>query len=118
MGHLVAIDPVRRASSVWLAHELLTKLDRDAALPGANGIVVHAGWVYVTNTERAQLLRCPLAGPLPRTRTEVVAERLAGDDLDIDGHAQLTRRRSPAGPARPPHRRSLTVPAPDLNRLL
>jgi hypothetical protein len=88
LGHLVAIDPVQRTSSVWLAHELLTKLDPATALPGANGIVVHGGWVYVTNSERALLVRCPVASDSPADELEVVAERLAGDDLDIDRHGR------------------------------
>jgi len=33
LGHLVAIDPVARTSSVWLAHELLTKLNPETPLP-------------------------------------------------------------------------------------
>jgi hypothetical protein len=89
LGHVVAIDPVRRTSSVWLAHELLTKLDPATALPGANGIVVHGGWVYVTSTERALLLRCPVASNSPADELEVVAERLVGDDLDIDRHGRV-----------------------------
>ncbi|HEY0577019.1 MAG TPA: hypothetical protein VGD73_23190 [Pseudonocardia sp.] len=89
LGHVVAIDPVARTSSVWLAHELLTKLNPDTPLPGANGIAVHQGWVYVTNTERAQLLCCPLASRNPADELEVVAERLAGDDLDIDPHGRI-----------------------------
>ena len=89
LGHLVAIDPVERTSSVWLAHELLTKLNPDTPNPGANGIAVHQGWVYVTSSERAQLLRCPLASNSPADELEVVAERLAGDDLDIDPHGRV-----------------------------
>jgi hypothetical protein len=89
LGHVVAIDPVRRTSSVWLAHELLTKLDPTTALPGANGIAVHGGWVYVTSSERTRLLRCPLASHNPADELEVVAERLAGDDLDIDRHGRV-----------------------------
>jgi sugar lactone lactonase YvrE len=89
LGHVVAIDPVRRTSSVWLAHELLTKLDPATALPGANGIVVHGGWVYVTSTERALLLRSPVASTSPADELEVVAERLVGDDLDIDRYGRV-----------------------------
>jgi len=89
LGHLVAIDPVARTSSVWLAHELLTKLNPETPLPGANGIAVHQGWVYLTNSERAQLLRCPVASPSPSGELEVVAERLAGDDLDIDAQGRI-----------------------------
>jgi streptogramin lyase len=89
LGHVLAIDPVAGSSSVWLAHELLTKVNPDTPLPGANGIAVHEGWVYLTNSERAQLLRCPVASHSPSGELEVVAERLAGDDLDIDAQGRV-----------------------------
>lgn len=84
LGHLVAIDPVEGTSAVWLAHELLGTLARDTPLPGANGIAVHDGWVYVSNSERALLLRCPLASGDPAGELEVVAEHLGSDDFAID----------------------------------
>jgi hypothetical protein len=88
LGHLVAIDPVARTSAVWLAHELLATLARDTPLPGANGIAVHDGWVYITNSERALLLRCP-ASHDPAGELEVVAEQVGADDFAIDPSGRI-----------------------------
>jgi len=89
LGHLVAIDPIAGTSAVWLAHELLGTLARDTPLPGANGIAVHDGWVYVSNSERALLLRSPLASDDPAGELEVVAEHLGADDFAIDPSGRI-----------------------------
>jgi len=84
LGHLVAIDPVAGTSAVWLAHELLGPLEPNSPLPGANGIAVHDGYVYVTNSARALLVRSPLTSDDPAGELAVVAAHLAADDFDID----------------------------------
>jgi hypothetical protein len=90
-GHVLAADPASGTSSVWLAHHLLTKTDPDSPLPGVNGIATRNGWVYLTSSERALLLRCPLTSTHPATDLEVMAERLFADDLDLgpDGRIYL-----------------------------
>ena len=94
-GQVLKTDPAGGSSSVWLSHELLTKADPATALPGVNGVAVHDDWVYLTNTERALLLRCPLDCPDPAARLEVVAERLVAGDLDVapDGQVYLAANR-------------------------
>ena len=89
LGHLVAIDPVAGTSAVWLAHELLGPRERNTSIPGANGIAVHDGCVYVSNSERALQLRCPLNSHDPAGELEVVAEHLAGDDFAIDPSGRI-----------------------------
>lgn len=72
-GLLLAIDPLRGESAVWLAHRTLTCPEPDGPMPGANGIAVHGGWVYVSNTGRALLVRAPLAGADPGKELEIEA---------------------------------------------
>jgi hypothetical protein len=90
-GYVLAADPASGTSSVWLAHQLLTKSHADSPLAGVNGIATRNGWVYLTSSERALLLRCPLNSNQPATDLEVVAERLFADDLDLgpDGRIYL-----------------------------
>jgi sugar lactone lactonase YvrE len=88
-GHVLRADPADGSSSVWLRHQLLTRSDPATPLPGVNGVAVHDGWVYLTNTDRALLLRCPLDCPDPAARLEVVAERLVADDLDVAPDGQI-----------------------------
>ena len=51
-GHVLAANPASGTSSVWLAHQLLTKSDPDSPLAGVNGIATRNGWVYLTSSER------------------------------------------------------------------
>jgi len=89
LGLVLSMDPARGTSSVWLAHELLTKTDPASPLPGVNGIAAGHGWVYLTNTERGLLLRCPTDSTDPAKDLQVVAERLAGDDLDVGSDGRI-----------------------------
>jgi hypothetical protein len=90
-GLVLSIDPRHGTSAVRMQHGLLTGPNPDIPMPGANGIAVHEGWVYVSNTGRGLLLRFPLHGADPAARLEVVAERLVSDDFDIhpDGRIYL-----------------------------
>lgn len=60
-------------------------------MPGANGIAVHDGWAYVSNTGQALLLRYPLTSADPAADLDVIARHLVSDDFDIasDGHVYL-----------------------------
>jgi len=82
-GLVLAIDPAAGTSTVWLAHPRLTGPSPDIPMPGANGIAVRDGWVYLSNTGRGLLLRCPLDSPDPAADLQVVARRLAADDFAV-----------------------------------
>lgn len=88
-GHVVAVDPDSGTSSPWLTHELLSRSKATSPQPGVNGLAVHGGWLYLTNTDRALLLRCPLDRADPAARLEVVAERLVADGLDVAPDGQI-----------------------------
>jgi sugar lactone lactonase YvrE len=83
LGIVLAVDPVRRTSEVWLEHEWLTGPYPDRPMPGANGMAVHQGWVYLSNTGRGLILRCALGGDGDSRAPELVAERLAADDFAV-----------------------------------
>ena len=60
---------------------------------GANGIKAGDGALYVTNTDRALVLRAPLGlDGSPTAALETIAENLRGDDfaLDADGDLYIT----------------------------
>lgn len=83
-GEVVAIDLDRFTAQVVLADDLLTKCSAEPMVPGANGIKADDTSLWITNTDRAIVLRAPLradgsVGPLA-----VVAEHLRGDDLALD----------------------------------
>jgi len=100
-GHLLAadselslvlrIDPRQGPSSVWLKHEVLAGFTPTIPMPGANGITVRDGWVYISNTGQAVLVRCRYNVAEPASPLETVAERLVADDFDVasDGRIYL-----------------------------
>lgn len=79
LGLVLDIDAGSGDSAVWLRDPSLSTPDPNTPMPGANGVAVHQDRVYISNTARALLLRCPLA----RRELEVVAENLAADDFAV-----------------------------------
>ena len=60
-GCILLYDLQTNHSSIWLSHPLLSKIDmQNQFMPAANGIKIHDGSVYVSNTERKLLLTIPL----------------------------------------------------------
>lgn len=91
-GEVIAVDLERFTAQVALSDGLLTKCSAEPMVPGANGIKADDTSLWITNTDRAILLRAELGadgfvGPLA-----VVAEHLRGDDLALDtaGNAYIT----------------------------
>ena len=90
-GEVIAVDLRAFTARVVLADELLAKCSAEPMVPGANGIKADDTSLWITNTDRALLLRADLhadgsVGPLA-----VVAEHLRGDDLalDVEGNAYI-----------------------------
>jgi hypothetical protein len=88
---VLSIDPRRGTSSVWLRHPLLSGFTPTVPMPGANGIAVRNGWVYISNTGQALLLRCPLDVAEPASQLQTIARQLVADDFDVaaDGRIYL-----------------------------
>ena len=90
-GLVLRIDPLRATSSIWLRHPLLDGFTAEQPMPGANGIAVRDGWVYVSSTGRALVARCPVDSTDPAADLETIATHLVADDFDVaaDGRAYL-----------------------------
>jgi sugar lactone lactonase YvrE len=78
---VVTVDMGRGTADVWLRHPWLTPTDAESPLPGINGLALHAGYVFMTCSDRGLILRVPAASQHPAGEIEVVARRLVGDDL-------------------------------------
>jgi sugar lactone lactonase YvrE len=78
--------------SLWLQHDLLTIGSAQSLMPGANGIKVYPNAVYVTNTDRARVLRIAIEPDGSPGAPQTIAERLRGDDFafDRDGAIYIT----------------------------
>ena len=91
-GTVVEIDLAAATSRVVLRHELLGKISDEPMLPGVNGVKLGDGAAWLTNTDRALVLRAGLGDDGFDGSLDVVAEHLRGDDiaLDTDGDLYVT----------------------------
>ena len=90
VGVVIAIDLRTGASHVVVEHETLTKISDEPMLPGANGIKFGTDGLYITNTDRALVLKANLdASGVPTGVVDVVAESLRGDDLAVADNGDL-----------------------------
>jgi len=104
-GRILAID-LREPGrwSTWLTDEILKP--NHPWFPGANGIKIRAGWVWISNSGRRLFLRTPLQpdgrpGPIETAATDILGDDFAvgaSGSLYIATHpAQTVVRLDPAG---------------------
>jgi SMP-30/Gluconolactonase/LRE-like region len=92
-GEVFGIDLDSGGSRRVLSDQRLQKISAEPMLPGANGIKATQDALYITNTDRALVLRAPLdSDGIPVGSVEIVAEHLRGDDLAVasDGNLLIT----------------------------
>lgn len=89
LGQIIAIDVERWSFEILFADTRLGKISDDPMLPGVNGIKCGDGCLYLTNTDRAEVLRAALSPGGEVTGLDVVAENLRGDDLALDQAGRL-----------------------------
>jgi len=89
LGQIIEVNVARWTSRVVLTDERLSKISDEPMLPGANGIKAGDGCLYITNTDRALLLRADLSSSGDVTAISILAEGLRGDDLAVDAIGRL-----------------------------
>ena len=84
-GTIWLVEPAKRAAAPWLRHDLLGPRAPDSRFPAANGVKTFGGAVYVSNSDRALVLRVPF-GPdgMPAAEPAVFADGLVVDDFALD----------------------------------
>lgn len=96
VGAVFALDVKSGKVDTWLKDKQLEKVTENPMLPGVNGIKIHKGHLYLSNTDTKTFLRAPLSSSNTAEYTagkvEVVQEKLNADDFafDEDGSAYLT----------------------------
>lgn len=92
VGTVIEIDLRQASSRVVLQDELLRKCSSEPMLPGANGIKADETSLYITNTDRAIVLKASLGSTGPTGHLVITAEHLRGDDiaLDVAGNVYIT----------------------------
>lgn len=91
LGAVFEVDVPSATVRLALRHSLLGKVSDNPMRPGANGIKLGDGALWITNTDREILLRVPLQnGRVPQdVQVDVVAQHLRGDDLALDSAGNL-----------------------------
>ena len=84
VGGIFSVDLSTGDSHLVLQDPLLAKVSTEPMMPGANGIKRFRDGLYITNTDRALVVRATLdAAGVPTGTVEIVAEQLRGDDLAV-----------------------------------
>lgn len=78
-GRVLAVDQRNPAWSTWVEDARL-RPEREQ-MPGANGIKLHQGWVWISVTDRDAILRAELLPDGRPGELETVAEELRADDF-------------------------------------
>ena len=81
-GVVWQVDLAAKAASVWIEDDLLKRADATNPTPAVNGLKVHDGALYASNTAKQLLVRIPIEDGRAG-RPTVVRERLGIDDFDF-----------------------------------
>lgn len=96
VGSVFALDVKSGKVDTWLKDRQLEKVTENPMMPGVNGIKIHKGHLYLSNTDSKTFLRAELLSSNTTEYTagkvEIVQEKLNADDFafDEDGSAYLT----------------------------
>lgn len=80
-GRIWSYDPATGSIAAWLADPLLTVDPAQAQRPGANGLKLREGFLYISNSSRGALFRLPVADGKPAGALETVATPGPIDDF-------------------------------------
>ncbi len=83
------VDLAHHQATPWLTHELLSKFSSQSSIPGPNGIKVFAGAVFVSNSERATVIRIPVLEQQQAGQPAIYANHLLLDDFTFDEQGHL-----------------------------
>ncbi len=70
--------------SIWLEHDLLKKASSEGQNPGANGVKVKNGFVYISNTEKQTMLKLPINKNSSPGEIKVFHSNVVFNDFEVD----------------------------------
>jgi hypothetical protein len=82
-GVIWEVDVETRSARIWLADDLLARANATNPTPAVNGLKLHGGMVYASNTAKQLLLKIPVMDGRAG-RPEVVLNNIGLDDFDLD----------------------------------
>ena len=94
LGQVYSLNVKSSEVQVWVQDKILAKVTDNPMMPGVNGIKVHKGHLYLSNTDAHLFLRIAiLDSGAAAGQVEIVADKCNADDFifdDDDGTAYLT----------------------------
>ncbi|MBW4470600.1 MAG: SMP-30/gluconolactonase/LRE family protein [Stenomitos rutilans HA7619-LM2] len=89
-GAIWEIDAAKKTAQIWLQHERLAPSEsKFPPFPAANGLKVYHNTLYVSNTQRQQLIRIPLHSDGTAGLLEVFLTNVNLDDFAFDVQGNL-----------------------------
>ncbi|UBF28825.1 DJ-1/PfpI family protein [Kovacikia minuta CCNUW1] len=89
-GAIWEIDATAKTAQIWLQHERLAPSEaKFPPFPAANGLKVYNNTVYISNTQRQQLIRIPLQADYTAGPLEVFLTNVNLDDFAFDAEGNL-----------------------------
>jgi hypothetical protein len=87
-GAIWELDIAQASTRIWLEHPLLARTSTAQERPAANGLKIFNNELYVSNTEKQQIVRIPLREDAQPGEPNVFVDRANIDDFafDCDGN--------------------------------
>ncbi|MBW4695797.1 MAG: DJ-1/PfpI family protein [Lyngbya sp. HA4199-MV5] len=89
-GAIWEVNIAEKTARLWLQHERLARSEAEfPPFPGANGLKMYGNTLYVSNTQRQQLIRIPLNSDFTPGTPELVLTNVNLDDFAFDTQGNL-----------------------------
>jgi sugar lactone lactonase YvrE len=85
-------DLATKKYSTWLTDVSISRTAKTGSIPGVNGLEVFGNTLYVSNMDKAQMVKVPILNDGKAGKPQVFVQGVFGDDfsLDIKGNIYLT----------------------------
>lgn len=89
-GIIWEVNIAEKTADVWLQHERLARSEADfPPFPAANGLKIYGNMLYVSNTQRQQLIRIPINSEFKSGIPELLLTNVNLDDFAFDIQGNL-----------------------------
>jgi sugar lactone lactonase YvrE len=87
-GCIWVLDAASRKISLWLKDDLLARSSTDAKTPAVNGLKIHNGILYASNTEKQLLITIPIVNS-KAGKPSVWLDKVNMDDFSFDAAGNI-----------------------------
>lgn len=88
-GAIWELNVPEKTAKVWLEHPHLARSSSDKEFPAVNGLKIYGNVLYVSNTEKMQIVRIPLEADGQAGEPEIFLQNVNLDDFAFDQDGNL-----------------------------